>query len=331
MKTLLRLVLWLVIILVVVAGAGVGYLFAAFPKASTPSAIKIESTPERLARGEYLTLHVVGCVGCHSEQDQDKFGLPIKSGTFGKGGELFDERNHAPGAIYAKNITPAAIGTWTDGELLRAMTEGVSKDGTPLFPIMPYRHFGQMDEQDVHAVIAYFRSWKAIDNPIPPRRLNFPMNLITRTIPGPASFTKRPAASDKVAYGKYMVNAALCSECHTPIDGRGQPLPGMDFAGGQEFTILKTGYRVNSGNITPDADTGIGSLTEEQFIDKFKGFETPSDATLTDPEQRQNTVMPWTMYAGMTREDLGAIYAYLRTLKPVTNRVNKHPDSKPVS
>ena len=63
-----------------------------------------------------------------------------------------------------KNITPAAIGSWTDGELLRAVTQGVSKDGTPLFPLMPYPHFGAMDEEDVHAVLAYIRSLKAIEN-----------------------------------------------------------------------------------------------------------------------------------------------------------------------
>jgi hypothetical protein len=85
---------------------------------------------------------------------------------------------------------------------------------------------------------------------------------------------------------------------------------------------------VRSANITPDADTGIGSWTEQQFIDKFKGFETPNDATLSDPERRQNTVMPLTAYAGMTREDLSAIYTYLRTMKPVINRVNRFPDAK---
>ena len=75
-----------------------------------------------------------------------------------------------------------------------------------------------------------------------------------------------------MAYGKYMTKAALCSECHTPIDDQGTPLPGMDFAGGME--IIETGYRVRSANITPDANTGIGSWTEQQFVDKFKGFET---------------------------------------------------------
>jgi mono/diheme cytochrome c family protein len=329
MKTLIRIVVALVIVLLVVAGAGLCYLFLAYPVSQPPTAIKIDATPERLARGEYLASHVSGCIGCHSEQDFDKFSLPIKPGTFGKGGELFDEENGLPGKIYAKNITPAGIGSWTDGEVLRAMTAGVSRDGTPLFPIMPYTHFGAMAEEDVHAIIAFIRTLKAIDNPVPARTLNFPMNLITRIIPGPASFKPRPPASDKVAAGAYLVNAGSCGDCHTPIDDRGQPLPGREFAGGQVFKNPKTHFRVVTANLTPDADTGIGSWTEQQFIDKFKGFETPSDAVLTDAEQRQNTFMPWTQLAGMTREDLAAIYAYLRTLKPVTNRVNKFPDAQP--
>ena len=68
----------------------------------------------------------------------------------------------------------------------------------------------------------------------------------------------------------------------------------------------------------------MGAWTEQQFIDKFKVFEGVPARQLTPQEQRENTVMPWNAYAGMTREDLGAIYTYLRTLKPVVNRVAKH-------
>ena len=67
---------------------------------------------------------------------------------------------------------------------------------------------------------------------------------------------------------------------------------------------------------------------QQQFIDKFKAFETPTNATLGEHERAQNTPMPLAMYSGMTREDLSAIFAYLRTLKPVTNRVEKFPDAK---
>lgn len=324
MKTLLKIVGGLVVLVLAVAACGYGYLMLAYPKVPPPTAFTIDATPERLARGKYLNDHVVGCTTCHTQRDWTKFSGPVKQELLGAGNEPF---NLGPaGKMYSLNITPAGIGSWTDGELLRAVTQGVSKDGTPLFPLMPYPHFGAMDEEDVHAVLAYIRSLKAIAGTAPARQLNFPLNFIVRTIPAPNTFTKRPSPDDKVAYGKYMTAAALCTDCHTPIDEQGTPLPGMDFAGGMEF--FETGYRVVSANITPDANTGIGSWTEQQFVDKFKGFENPTNATLAEHERAQNTVMPITAYAGMTREDLAAIYAYLRTVKPVTNRVEKFPDAK---
>ena len=325
MRILVRIVLILVVLVVVVAGAGLAYLYTAFPKVPAAGAFKIEPTPERLARGKYLNDHVVGCTTCHTQRDWGKYSGPAKQELLGAGGESFNLG--AAGRLYSKNITPAAIGSWTDGELLRAVTEGVSKDGTPLFPLMPYPHFGAMQEDDIHAVLAYIRSLKAIENHnIKERELAFPLNLIVRTLPTPAAPQARPSPDDMVAYGKYLTTSALCADCHTPIDERGTPLPGRDFAGGQEF--LETGYRVRSANITPDSDTGIGSWTEQQFIDKFKAFENTPPKDLGEGERRQNTVMPITAYAGMTREDLAAIYAFLRTQKPVVNRVNKFPDAQ---
>lgn len=324
MKTLLKIVGGLVALVVIAAGAGVGYLMFAFPKVPPPAVVVLEPTPERLARGKYLNDHVVMCTTCHTERDWTKFSGPVKPELLGAGGEKFDLGG--AGVLYSKNITPAAIGSWSDGELQRAVNAGVSKDGTPLFPLMPYSHFGTMAADDMHAVLVYVRSLKAIASQVTARTLHFPMNLIVRTIPAAGTPQVRPSPSDKVAYGKYMTNAALCSDCHTPLDDRGQPLPGRDFAGGFEF--IETGYRVRSANITPDADTGIGSWTEQQFIDKFKGFEKPSEATLSETERKQNTVMPMTAYAGMTREDLAAIYAYLRTLPPVVNRITKFPDAE---
>ena len=323
MKLILKLLGGLLLLVVIAAGAGVAYLFSAFPKADPPASVTIEATPERLARGRYLAENVSGCVTCHSQRDWTKFAGPVKPGTEGAGGQRFADG--VPGVLYSKNITPAAVGSWTDGELIRAITGGVSRDGTPLFPLMAYPRFGKMAEDDVHAIVAYVRSLKAVDSVVPNRTLTFPMNLITRTIPEPGRYGARPPVTDTVAYGEYMVNAALCADCHTPIDNRGQALPGREFSGGMEFTQL--GYRARSANITPDADTGIGSWTEQQFIDKFKAFEQPDDHTLSDAERRQFTEMPWSTYAGMTREDLSAIYAYLRTLKPVVNRVTTHPDA----
>jgi len=324
MKTLMKVLGGVVALVVVAAGAGVGYLMFAFPNVPPPAVVTLEPTPDRLARGKYLSDHVTGCTDCHSERDWTKFSGPIKQDRIGVGGQEF--ALGSAGALYARNITPAAIGSWTDGELQRAVTAGVSKDGTPLFPLMPYPHFGAMAADDMHAILVYVRSWQAIESQVPPRTLNFPMNLIVRTIPAAATPQPRPSPTDQVAYGRYMTRAALCADCHTPMDDRGQPVPGRDFAGGNEF--LETGYRARSANITPDADTGIGSWTEQQFIDRFKSFETVPAATLSDAERRQNTPMPWTAYAGMTREDLAAIYAFLRTQAPVTSRITKFPDAQ---
>jgi hypothetical protein len=325
MKTLLKIVGGVVVLLLLAAAAGLGYLFYAFPKVPAAGEYRIEATPERLARGKYLNDHVLGCTTCHSERDWTRFSGPVKPDTIGIGGQVF--ALGPAGTLYSKNITPAAIGSWTDGELLRSVTAGVSRDGTPLFPLMPYPHFGVMADDDIHAVLAYVRSLKAIENlNIPERDLNFPLNLIVRTIPEPAAPGTRPPVTDKLAYGRYMLRSALCADCHTPIDDQGTPLPGMDFAGGMEF--VETGYRSRSANITPDADTGIGTWTEQQFIDRFKSFEGVTPPVLSETERRQNTTMPWTAYAGMTREDLGAIYAALRAQKPVVSRITKFPDAQ---
>lgn len=324
MKLLLKILGVLVALLLIVAAAGVGYLYFALPNVPLRADYRIDPTPERLARGKYLNDHVVGCTTCHTQRDWSKFSGPIKRELLGAGGESFNLGS--AGMLYSKNITPAALGSWSDAEVLRAVTGGVSKDGTPLFPLMPYPHFGFMAEDDVDAVLAYIRSLKPIEANVVERRLNFPLNLIVRTMPAAPSHTVRPSPQDKLAYGRYMTRIALCADCHTPIDQQGTPLPGMDFAGGMEF--YETGYRVRSANITPDADTGIGSWTEQQFIDKFKAFENTTVATLGDTERRQNTVMPLTAYAGMTREDLSAIYAFLRSQKPVINRVVRFPDAQ---
>lgn len=325
MKLLLKIIGVLVVVLLVAAAAGVGYLYTAYPDVPVDDAYRITPSPEVLARGRYLNDHVTGCTACHTPRDWTRFSGPIKAELLGTGGDRFDLG--PAGVLYARNITPAAIGAWSDGELHRAVTGGVSRDGTPLFPLMPYPHFGAMAEDDVHAVLAYVRSLKAIESAVPDRALNFPLNLIVRTIPAAAQPQARPSPDDKLAYGRYMLRSWLCGDCHTPIDEQGTPLPGMDFAGG--MTLVETGYRVNSANITPDADTGIGTWTEQQFIDKFKAFDGVPPAVLSEAERRQNTPMPWWAYAGMTREDLAAIYAALRAQKPVVNRVTKFLDATP--
>lgn len=310
----------LIIIILGLAGFYI-YLQTAFPKVSPVPELKVEATPERLERGSYLVKHVVGCTDCHSHHIVNNFSLPPEPGTEGMGGEVFDENLGFPGSFYSKNITPAGIGKWTDGELFRAITAGVNKDGEALFPTMPYLSFGKLDKEDIYSIIAYIRTLKPIPNEVQKSKANFPMNIILKTIPEDGTFSKRPDKSDKVNYGKYLVTAADCFMCHTQ-QKKGKPVEGMEFAGGFEF-ILPGGIIARSANLTPDNETGLGNWTKEQFVNKFKSFDNPEAKNIKVKAGEFNTIMPWTGFAGMTVEDLESIYDYLRTLKPVKNKVEK--------
>jgi hypothetical protein len=180
-----------------------------------------------------------------------------------------------------------------------------------------------MTETDVHAIVAYLRTLAPIDHTPPKTALTFPMSVIVNTIPKPYVKPEPIDQSNSVVYGKYLTTIGACADCHTQQD-HGQPVAGMDYAGGFEF-LLPTGKRVRSANITPDLQTGIGSWQRIFFIARFKQFAR-AESHAIPLQDGQTTVMPWTMYAGMTEEDLGAIYDYLRTVTPVKNDVNKFPE-----
>src|SRR5690606_24125746 len=194
------------------------------------------------------------------------------------------------------------IGDWTDGEIIRAITMGVNKSGEALFPMMPYPHYNEMMEEDLHAIVSYLRNLKPIEAEYPEKELNFPLNILIRTMPVK---TYKPAIVDKsnsIDYGKYLVNMAVCSHCHTP-SVEGEPVAGMEFAGGDEM-VLPFGT-LRSANITPDLETGIGAWTKEIFIAKFKSYDPAQRGYIDVKPGEFNSVMPWAMYAGMTEEDLG--------------------------
>src|SRR5690242_19326413 len=92
MKTFLKAIAGLVVILLLAGALGLVYLTKAFPKVSPASNLEIEYTPERIARGQYLVRHVVGCFGCHSDRDWNSFGGPINEATLGKGGFLLNKK-----------------------------------------------------------------------------------------------------------------------------------------------------------------------------------------------------------------------------------------------
>ena len=322
MKKVLKILGIIGAVIVVILIIGIIYFNVKYPDINPPSNIKVVSTPEKISRGEYLANHVTVCIDCHSTRDWTKFSGPLTKGTEGKGGFDFGPAEGIPGNVYAKNITPAAIGDWTDGELIRAITQGVNKKGKALFPLMPYLNFNHLNREDLEAIVCYVKSLKPIDNKVPETELNFPLNFIVKTIP-PKTYEPSGGINkaDTAAYGKYLATIASCGGCHTPAE-KGEPIPGMYLAGGMEF---HTPWGVvKSANITPEPETGIGNWTKEKFISTFKKYSTENGKNIPVDSNSFNSVMPWTMFGGMTEEDLGAIYEYLRTLKPVRHLVVKY-------
>lgn len=318
MKKIIKKVLLLLIIGII---GLVLYVKFALPNVGEMEYLKIQPTTSKLERGKYLANNVSVCMDCHSKRNWDLFSGPLVVGTEGEGGEVFDQKFGFPGSFYSKNITPFGIGNWTDAEVLRAIASGVSKDGKALFPVMPHPHFGQMDKNDLESIIVYLRSLKSIDNVVPESVADFPVNLIMNTVPTAAQYSKIPSEKNPVAYGQYLFNAAACTECHTK-KVKGNPVEGMELAGGFDLHLV-TGGIVRSANITQDKATGIGNWTEAQFVSRFKVYADSSYVSNKVSKGSFNTVMPWTMYAGMKEQDLKAIYAYLKTVKPIKNQVEK--------
>lgn len=322
MKKFLKYFLIAIVLLVV---GVLSYVKLALPNVGDAPDMKVEATAENIARGEYLANHVTVCIDCHSTRDWSRFSGPPAEGTFGKGGDVFDQKFGFPGRYTAKNITPSGIGSWTDGEIFRTITTGVNKDGKALFPVMPFHYYGQMDEEDIKCIIAYIRTLKPIENQPEASVSDFPMNFIINTIPHKANFTKRPAMDDMLNYGKYIANAAGCIECHTKFE-KGQLVDGTEWGGGREFPF-PDGSILRSSNISPD-QTGIGSWTKDQFLSIF---HARSDSTTLNTKLKPgdfNSIMPWTMYGKMTDHDLEALYTFLKTVKPINNTVEKFTAAK---
>lgn len=325
MKRILKMLGAIVLLIIVGLTILLSYLKLALPDVGDPENLTIDRIPERVERGRYLANHVCVCVDCHSTRDWSRFSGPLVDGTLGKGGEVFDQTFGFPGSFHARNITPSGIGTWSDGEVLRAISCGVSKDGSPLFPVMPHPNYGKMDKEDLLSIISYIRSLDPIEHVVPSSVPDFPMNFIINTIPKKAEFSKMPDKSNKLAYGAYLFNAAACAECHTKQE-KGKKVEGMDLAGGFEFPF-PTGEIVRSANITPDRETGIGKWSEEAFVSRFRKYADSTTTVHQVAPGNFQTVMPWTMYGRMSEEDLRALYVYLRTVKPIRNTVEKFSGS----
>jgi mono/diheme cytochrome c family protein len=310
-KILLIMVVVLVLLIVAAITLTIGWRPFLGPKARALTNRKFESTPARLARGDYLA-NAIGCLFCHSEHDWEKTGWPIPPGR-NADGELVPFLD-LPGRVIASNLTPdpeTGAGNWTDDQLARAIREGIGHDGRALFPMMPYQRFRHMSDEDLASVVVYLRSLPPVHHELPATKLIFPVKYLIRNAPQPVTApVTAPDPSDRVAWGKYMATIAGCEDCHTPND-RGKDIPGMNFAGGM---VVRTAWaQAAAANITPDA-SGISYYDEATFL---KAMRTGYVGA-----RKLSPIMPVTVYRNMTDDDLKAIFAYLRTVKPVKHRVD---------
>ncbi len=280
------------------------------------------TTAEAVARGEYIFKYTAICWMCHGS-GEDINAAPA-------GGFEFDLRKVGPpggfGVFYASNLTPdseTGLGAWSDGEIFRALREGLSRDGRVL-QLMPFEWYTGMSDEDLLSIVAYLKSLPPVHNPVPTNRLNFvPKALLAFKVIKPQTPVTEPiiapAEGPTVEYGQYLSShLSSCAECHTPRNLQtGQFYMDRPFTG-QSIRFEEEGVAVTPPNLTPDRETGIGTWSEEQFLTAIRTGVRPNGTVIMP------MIMPWLIYKDLSDDDLRAIYRYLRSLPATSNQVPDH-------
>jgi mono/diheme cytochrome c family protein len=268
--------------------------------------------PAAIQRGKAVFQAAGGC-SCHTDDEH--------SGAFMAGGRPIKTPF---GTIYSTNITPApktGIGTWSEADFRRAMTQGVGPDGRHYFPVFPYTSFTRMTEQDVQDLKAYLFSVPPVEQANKPPALRFPFGwraglAVWRWLNfHPGTFQPRSDQSAEWNRGAYLASAlGHCAECHTPRNWLGGLKTTMAYAGsadGPEGELAP--------NITPDEATGIGTWSVVDIVWFLQtGFKPDGDDA-----QGLMSVMIDNGSKHLPEADLRAIAVYLRSLPPIHNKVVK--------
>jgi mono/diheme cytochrome c family protein len=312
-----RVLKWLgiaIAALVVVVGGAAAYVAVAplphYPVAKVD--FPVDVTPERVARGK-RTVEML-CAGCH-----------LNSDTGALTGKKMLDLPRQFGVAWSRNITAdptRGIGSWTNGEIAFLLRTGIARDGRYTPPWMV--KLPNAADEDLRDIIAFLRSddplVQARDVEDHDSRPSFLTKLLARVAFGPFPYPSQPivapAMSDKVAYGRYLVDSRLeCFGCHsadfkTNDDLHPERSPGY-LAGGNPMPD-PAGKIVYTANLTPDVETGIGGWTEQQFR-----------RTLVDGIRPDNRPLRYPMvpYRPLTDDEVAAIFAYLKSVAPVHNRV----------
>lgn len=257
-------------------------------------------------RGRYLVETIAGCGNCHTPREP---GGAFQAGKDLAGGFVIDMK---PFRAVSANITPdkeTGIGAWTDRQIAKAIREGIRPDGSVIGPPMPIELYRGISDTDLKAIIAYLRTVRPVRNAVEKSvyRIPLPPNYGP-----PVTSVPDVPRTDKVKYGEYLAGpVGHCIECHTPLaDG------GYDWSrtgqGGREFEG-PWGISV-SRNITPHPTDGLGKWTDTEIKRTIRTGISRDGGQLYPP-------MGFSFYAKVKEEDLDAICAYLRMLKPLP-RVN---------
>jgi mono/diheme cytochrome c family protein len=240
--------------------------------------VKIAATPEQVRHGEALAAGF--CGSCHSQ-----FGPMVGGKDLGK------DLAVPVGSFVATNLTPAgALRQWSDGEIFRAIRNGVDAHGNWL-TIMSYTNAGQLSDADTYCLIAYIRSLPAAGQPTvdPPDHFNLLglAMLGAGVLPtGNPIFTgviTAPPKSATARYGEYILSYEDCRACHGATLSGG--VPGQMAPLGPNLAFVKT-WKV------------------EQFITAMRTGVDPNGHVISE-------AMPWRTVGKMDDEELTAIYDYL--------------------
>ncbi|MCL4296669.1 MAG: c-type cytochrome [Anaerolineae bacterium] len=261
-----------------------------------PERVTVPTDAAAVAEGKRL-FATRGCMDCHKEN--------------GAGGDFIDDP--LLGRINASNLTAGqggVGGTFTDSDWVRAIRHGIDPTGKPLW-VMPSEEFNGINDTDLGALIAYIKSLPPVDNDIAASSLG-PLGrvlLVTDQIPVlPAEKidhdAPRPVAIESGVtqeYGAYL--AQTCTGCHGATLSGG-PIPGVP---------AEPPY---PANLTPEAQTGLGKWTEQDFLVAIREGKRP-DGSSIDPKQ-----MPWPNFAQMSDDEISALWLYLQSVpaKPYGQR-----------
>ena len=277
----------------------------------TGSAIAQDTDTATLEKGRYLAA-ASDCAACHSVHGKPEY----------SGGVSF---SLPMGKIYSTNITPDpehGIGRYTEAQFSRAVREGIRRDGSTLYPAMPFPSYARMTDSDIHALFVYFRKGvPAASVATPDNEIKWPLSMrwpltFWRWIFAPTPHkaitrTAREFTDPQLARGAYLVEGpAHCGACHSPRAITMQE-KSLTADGGR---LYLSGGAVVDGWTPPslrqENRTGLGRWREEDIVAFLKTGRAETGSVFGS---MTSAVLHGTQK--LTDEDLRAIAHYLKSLQ----------------